>query len=525
MPTFRMPMLLAGAALLLSATGDRLAPPPASPRVAATVATGLPRFTLFGWVSPPASFADSARYAEMAQAGLNLALPALDDTGGLADMGPAQLDLAARNGLRVLVWDARFERLIEPGIDGDSLLDVITGDYGSHPALAGYYLGDEPQPDLYPLLAWVHAGLRARDPSHPGWNNLLGRSAYGSATALEDRLRAYADTVQPAVLCNDQYDFTTNGDRGQFFENVTRLSLVAREFGVPFWCVVQLVEHQGYRALTQGELRWQVSHLLAYGAHGVGYFTYWTPPPSAFWNWAPAVIAPDGSRTSWFVVLAAFNPRVRAAGEVLADLAWIATGHAGSVPAGGQAFVADDWVAAVEGRAAVGEFADATDGRWLLVANSDSLAAQTIALTLPRADSVTWLEAGGAWQTAPALHVTDGLRVEVPLEAGDFRLLRVYGAAPDDGASGARPGLDLTPNPARGACRFTVSAAVGGAMLEIIDAGGRRVWARTLAPGRSTVVWDGATDGGGPAPRGIYFARLRDDRGAAVRRLAWLGTR
>jgi hypothetical protein len=105
-----------------------------------------------------------------------------------------------------------------------------------------------------------------------------------------------------------------------------------------------------------------------------------------------------------------------------------------------------------------------------------------------------------------------------------MRLLRVFGAAPDGGASGARPRLGLSPNPARGSCRLAVAAAVGGATLEIIDAGGRRVWARALPPGRSIVRWDGETDGGGRAPGGLYFARIRDDRGSAVRRLAWLGT-
>jgi len=527
MHPIRMPTLIAATALLLAGTGDRLPPLHAGGGAPAesSAPAGLPRFALFGWASPPAAFGDSARYAEMALAGLNLALPAFDDTGGLASLGPEQLDQARANGLRVLVWDDRFTVLLDPGTDRDAVLDAVTHDYRDHPALAGYYLGDEPQPDLYPLLADLHAGLEARDPAHPGWNNLLGRAAYPSADALESELRTYADAVGPAVLCDAQYDFAEQGDRGQFFENLTRLAAVAHERGLPFWSIVQLVRHRGFRAITEGELRWQVSHLLAYGARGVGYFTYWTPADTV-WNWAPAVIDVDGARTPWFDVLAAFNPWVRAAGETLTGLAWIATGHAGSVPPGAQAFVADDWVSEVEGRAAIGQFADAAGGRWLLVANSDSLSARTIGLTLPRADSVARLsDPDGAWAVVPATPVPGGLRVGVPLEAGGFALLRVSGAAPDDGASGARPGLSLAPNPAHGDCRFVASAAVGRATLEIIDAGGRRIWARALPPGRSTVTWDGRADSGAAAPRGVYFARLHDDRGAAVRRLVWLGTR
>jgi len=159
-----------------------------------------------------------------------------------------------------------------------------------------------------------------------------------------------------------------------------------------------------------------------------------------------------------------------------------------------------------------------------VVVNSDSLAARTIAVTVPGADSIEWLVGTpAAWLPAPAAPAQGGLRVEMPLEAGGVRLLRVYGAAPENGASGARPGLEVSPNPARGTCRFAIAAAVTGATIEIIDAGGRRIWARALPPGRSTVQWNGETAAGAQAPRGLYFARIRDDRGAAVRRLTWLG--
>jgi hypothetical protein len=376
------------------------------------------------------------------------------------------------------------------------------------------------------VLSRAHAELRERDPSHPGWNNLLGRAAFQSAAGLDAYVRSYADTVHPVVLCNAQYDFLRTGDQRLFFENVTQLGALARDYGVPFWVIVQLVEHSGFRALTDGELRWQVSHLLAYGARGVGYFTYWTPLPDPAWNWQPAVIDDDGTRTRWFDLLAAFNPYVREAGETLAQLAWITTQHSGSVPPGAQGFVPDDWVASAEGRAAIGQFAGALGERYLLVANSDSLSSQALALTLPGADSVERLmPAGPAWTPAPATPVTGGLRVAFTLESGGVTLLRVHGAGGGSGASGSNPGLELAPNPARGICRFSVAAAVGGATLEIIDAGGRRIWSRRLPPGRSAVQWDGETDRGDRAPGGLYFARIRDDRGTAVRRLAWLGSR
>lgn len=525
----RMPAVLAATALLLATTGDRLLPAralttPAAADEALSVAPAFPDFTLFGWVSPPASLADSARYAEVAGAGLNLVLPALDDTGGIADVG-MQLDLAQQNGLRVIAWDERFQALADTDVNADSVIDVIVADRSGHPALAGYYLGDEPSPAAFSLLAGIHRKLRERDPVHPGWNNLFGYQIFGAEGPFLDYTVGYLDSIRPAVLCNDQYDFLQTGDRGQFVKNAVLLNELARARGIPFWCVIQLTAHHIFRDLDEGELRWQVSHLLAYGARGVGYFTYWTPPADTFWNWQPAVISAEGARTAWYDVLAAFNPRVRTAGEVLARTAWITTQHAGSVPEGGQGFVADDWIAAVEGRAAIGQFADPGGARYALVANSDSLEARTVALVIPGAEPVMRLgEAPGSWHPVPATASAFGARIDLDLPAGDFVLLRLGGTG-SGGASGSNPGLDLAPNPARATCRFSIGAAVSGATFEILDAHGRRIWARALAPGRSTLTWDGRDQHGARVRGGMYFARIRDDRGTAVRRFAWLGAR
>jgi hypothetical protein len=67
----------------------------------------LPPFTLFGWVSLPIESTTDARIAEMASAGINVMLPALDDSGRL-ESNLRRLDLAAAHGQRCLVWDERF---------------------------------------------------------------------------------------------------------------------------------------------------------------------------------------------------------------------------------------------------------------------------------------------------------------------------------------------------------------------------------------------------------------------------------
>jgi len=49
------------------------------------VPSGLPKFALFGWVSPPADSTTAARIGELAGAGLNLTNAAWEDAGHTAD--------------------------------------------------------------------------------------------------------------------------------------------------------------------------------------------------------------------------------------------------------------------------------------------------------------------------------------------------------------------------------------------------------------------------------------------------------
>ena len=490
-----------------------------APAATRQAAAALPPFVLFGWVSPPNESTTAARIQELAGAGLNVAVPAWNDSGHLAD-NLRRIHFAADQGVRCLAWDDRFERVYFGGAE-KALLDTIVADYANEPGFLGYYFTDEPPTADFPLLATIYADLAARDPVHPAWDNLQGLKGFPNRAAWESYTREFIETVHPSVLCNDHYDFLVGPqDRGDFVENVAATRAIADEYGLPFWCIVQLVQHGEYRGLDPGELRWQVSQLLAYGARGVGYFTYWTPAPDPQWNWQPAVIGYDGVRSPWYDVLAAFNPGVRAAGESLAGLTWLSTQHAGSVPRGGAAFVSDGWIRAVEGRAAIGRFAGGAGDRYLLVANSDSLAPQTIGLVLPHTRWV-WKQAtpAGSWSEVRAVPAElVGTRVSLRLDSGDFVLLKLQ---PEPGASG--PVVALGPNPARFAVRFAVSRIGADAHLEILDALGRRVWSAALVPDSDPVAWSGEREGGGRARPGIYFARVTDAGGVTTARFSWLG--
>jgi len=522
---------LAVLGLLAVAPGDR---PAGSGRVAAGPAAAswsgpaaARPFVVFGWVSPPASITTDARIAEMREAGLNLTTSALRDSGRRED-NLVRLDLAAAHGMRCLLLDARFERFytLDPDSSaGGALLDSIVADYRGHPAFFGYSLGDEPPREEWPLIRKLSSQLRRRDPDHPAWNNLLGRSAFRDRLEWEGYVRDYLATMHPAVLCDDQYDFLIGGDRGHFVENAAGLAAIAREAGLPFWAFVLLVQHGPYRAVTPGELAWQVSMLLAYGTRGIGYFTYWTPPPDSVWNWQPAVISYEGRRTAWYPVVADLNRRVRPTGETLASLTWLATEHAGSVPTGATPFAPDGLIEAIEGRAALGHFVDSAGTRYALVANSDSLSPQRVTLALKGKHRVWRL--GDRVRDWRALHVVPAAGrtpVTLDLEPGGFELLRFDGGFCPLGA-GRGPRLEVSPRPAHREVSLAVSSLEAGGHVEILDASGRRV--RSWRPGAADLVlrWHGESDAGGFVPPGIYFVRAEDTGGVAAARIEWLGRR
>ena len=531
MSAVRSALCLALSAGLLSAPGDPRAPRRPAHAVVAP-APGVPKFALFGWVSPPAESTTDARIAELAGAGMNLMLPAWEDSGRTAD-NLARLDLAAAHGAKCLIWEARFERFLTLDVNtpaGQALLDSIVATYSSHPAFAGYYLGDEPPVSLFPLLGKLHAALRIHDPEHPAWNDLLGLSSFTTLAQWEAYVENYLDQTGAAVLCDNQYDFLQSGDRMRMAENAAALGAISRERGIPFWAIVLVVGHGPYREPTDGELRWQVSTLLAYGARGVGYFTYWTPPPDPTWNWQNGIIGWDGLRTHWYDTIAGFNVRVARAGAALADLEWVATEHSGSVPPGGVAFRPDAWLTNVTGRAALGKFADSLGTRFLVVANSDSESGQWIWLTLPFIGAVDELASDGTWtplfqpDPVPSTELDDAPRLGLFLDSGDYTVLRLRGGVGVTEA-GAGPVLRVAPNPAAGAALFVTAHVKAGGRLSVLDAGGRRVWSRALSGGSAAITWRGERDRGGTAPPGIYYVRIEDGGRATLRRLSWLGQR
>jgi hypothetical protein len=332
--------------------------------------------------------------------------------------------------------------------------------------------------------------------------------------------------VQPAVLCTDHYDHRVNGDRGLFIENVAGTAQVAREYGLPFWGILLVIAHHGYRDVDDGLLRWQVAQWLSYGSRGIGYFTYWTPAPDTNEHWGDGMIRwGTGERAPHYDQVRTLNLRLKPMGEALAGLAWLSTEHSGGTPIGGTAFAPDSLVDRIDGRATLGTFADAAGTPYLFVANRDSSLAQAIALELVGERRVDRLTDAGGWTSWPSEPTPQGRRVELALAPGDFTLLRVSGGCPGLASGACDATLDAAPNPGSVSVRFAATRVRQPATFTLLDLNGRRIWARPVAGEAPVIVWNGHADDGTRVRPGVYWARLTDANGSVVRRVAWLGGR
>ena len=263
------------------------------------------------WCGPPQSFSTPAEFRRIEAAGFTFALPPCNVTPSVAE-NRATLAAAATTDVKVFVRDARIPAsLSEP--DATARLDAVIADYSGETALAGYDLADEPGETAFAGLGEVVAYLRAHDPAHPAFVNVLPN--YGTpAAGYETYLERYAAEAGTAMFSFDFYPFTIYGDRAGFLPNLDSLRTLSLRHARPFWEIGQVTPHLAYRQPSEAEKRWQVFQSLAYGASGISYFTYWSVTNEGF---GPGIIALDGTPTVQYREVRRINADARAIGKYL----------------------------------------------------------------------------------------------------------------------------------------------------------------------------------------------------------------
>lgn len=335
------------------------------------------RFEIGAWVAPRWVDSTDATYARMAEAGFTLMTGVKQDTLDEAARNKQLLDMCRRHGIRVLVRDSRMH--LDPQTDADKrALDAMIADYSGHPALYGYFIMDEPNPEKYRQLVDVHAYLQAKDPAHLPYINLFPN--YGGPTQLQfpdydGYVKGFIEAVHPLMLSYDHYPFLRKGDRDNWFANLEVVRRDSLKQGIPMWVIIQaLQDATRYRPPTLNQMYWQVSTSLAYGAKSIWYFPYWSagdPQKPEEWHYL-GVILPDGKPGPQFEAAKEINPKLKALGPTLMGLRSVSVTHLGDVPLRGEPFHADDLLASAHGdQIVIGRFTDRLGKPVLMLVNRD----------------------------------------------------------------------------------------------------------------------------------------------------------
>lgn len=199
------------------------------------------------------------------------------------------LDLAEKNGLRVMLEHGRLTPNIADDPEKLNELAQVIAQVKDHPALEAYYLFDEPKASDIPAVAKLVSFIRQHDPKHFSFVNMLpahaipGKQGVDPSLTYLSYLRDYIKAVKPDLLSYDYYDFYENAegqpvDLGFYFFNLELIRKAAQEAGIPFINIIQACKFDNnWRTPSDGELRWQVYTTLAYGGRGISYFLYWGP--------------------------------------------------------------------------------------------------------------------------------------------------------------------------------------------------------------------------------------------------------
>ncbi len=350
-----------------------------------------------------------------------------NDAGYSVEANKQRLDLCEQLGLKALVRDDRISWQMTAEDNWRETIAEIVADYGSHPALYGYFLKDEPNYQHFEALGEISREFEKQDPAHLAYINLFPTYArvqqLGTPT-YEDHLDKFLSIVKPRVLSYDHYCLLRDGGiRPDYFENLSLIREYGLRYGVSPWNVILSVAYPAYRDPTEAEMRWQVYTSLAYGMKGIVYFTYWTKHELAAQEHF-AIVDNHGKPARLYSIVSQLNAEMRALGKTLLGLTSTGVYHTGEVPAGGTRLGTDAMVRLPDGMPLlIGFFKDADGADFAMVVNRD--------YEEPVEFEVTLLpHIVGVAEVSPAdgseAHVrVEGQKLSLRLEPGDGRLFRL----------------------------------------------------------------------------------------------------
>lgn len=337
-------------------------------------------FPILAWGGAPG---DQDILNDMAKCGITVA--------GFAD--PKDLDLMHKAGLKAFISDRRASGYDFRNVDPDKAranVSSLVKEFGSHPAVIGYYIKDEPNAEEFPGLAILSKAFLAESPDKIPYINLFPNYAnqqqLGTAK-YQEHIDKYVTIVDPPIISYDHYALMEYEPlRAGYFPNLEIMRQASLKYNRPFWNIVLSNAHFRYREPSAADIRFQVFTTLAYGGKGISYFTYFAPHSG---NYRMAPIDQFGNKTSTWYYLQNVNLMVQKLAPTILKLKSTGVYHTGDVPEGCNKLPGDTLVKAVHGSTdfVIGEFIHLDGSKYIMLVNKDFKNSTNFRLELNSPDS------------------------------------------------------------------------------------------------------------------------------------------
>ena len=250
----------------------------------------------------------------------------------------------------------------------------------NNPAVAGYFINDEPGAADFPALARAVAAVKKYAPGKLAYINLfpnyatLGApdtSQLGAAT-YNDYLEQFVAVVHPQMLSYDNYmvqysmDLRDRATAASYYHNLMDVRRVALEHHLPYLNIVASCLLQKDKVIPSPDnLRFQAYTTLAAGYRGVTWYTYF----GDFYPYAP--LSKTGGKTPTWAALQEVNRQVATLAPVLSHLTSTGVYFSAPAPADDLPLLPGQVVDSVTcaNPVMVGEFTDANGGHYAMVVN------------------------------------------------------------------------------------------------------------------------------------------------------------
>lgn len=311
--------------------------------------------------------------------------------------------------------------------------DLVRG-AGRNPAVAGFFITDEPGVSDFTALGKAVAAVKKYAPGKLAYINLFpdyatlgtpGHSQLGTSN-YTDYLERFVAAVRPQCLSYDNYIIQYSNDQRDrakaagYYRNLLEVRRVAQKHNLPYLNIVsanQLVP--GYPPPSPANLHLQAYTTLAAGYRGVTWYAYYGR------GYRYAAIGMDGQKTPTWEYLKEVNRQIATLAPVLCRLRSTGVGFSASAQADGLPGLPGAVVSAVtsETPVMVGEFTDASGVTYAMLVNLSLERSAKIVLTPKQTGALSAIIS--AVDGRP--RAMDLTKEELWLNAGQGVLLRIGG--------------------------------------------------------------------------------------------------